>query len=218
MRSLPGTAVLCGRRQDEYTAPVRIFALETDITKVKKRYLSEGEREILTVHYHWMRFFYTAVRQLCIAAAVVVFGVLLARNGLPGGVATAIAVGIGFFAVVPRLVRSYLDWKYDFLVLTTDKVVIVDQSSIIRQRATPMNLENFASASSETQMLNLFPFGMLRLNLKEGTGENLCLMYVPDAENVAARIAEAVTYFQRRKDLRRYAHGEPMPEPPDGVA
>ncbi len=187
---------------------MRIFALETDITKLKQRYLSLDEREILTVHYHWMRFCYTAIRQTVIAAVLVVLGVLLAENGIPVPIAAGIAVAIGFFAVVPRLVRSFLDWKYDVLILTTDKVIVVDQSSIMHQRATQMNLENFASASSETQFLNIFPFGMVRLHLKEGTGDNLLLPYVPDAESVAARIAEAVTYFQRRKDLRRYANGE----------
>jgi hypothetical protein len=97
------------------------------------------------------------------------------------------------------LVRAFIDWKYDFILLTTDKLIIVDQSSLFRKSITPISLENLGDVVSQTQWLNLFNFGIIQFALKEGTGE-VKLKFMPDADALVAKIAEQITLYQRRKD------------------
>ncbi|OGJ60435.1 hypothetical protein A3A67_02920 [Candidatus Peribacteria bacterium RIFCSPLOWO2_01_FULL_51_18] len=183
---------------------MRIFALETDTEKFKKNFLASGEQVLVMVRYHGFRFFITAFWMGILTALIVA-----AAAGLIYLDASAWMVISGAFvtwlvAVFPRLTVAFIDWKYDFTFVTTDKAVLVDQSSIFRTRVTPINLENFASVSTETQYMNLFSFGKLVFHLKSGIGTDMVLPYTLNAGQVAAQIANIVTEYQRRKDLRRY--------------
>jgi len=183
---------------------MHIFALETDIGKLKARFLSEEEREICMVFFHGFRFFLSVLRLTLwtFLIAGIAMGLGFAGIALPWVVLGAFVVWL--VSVALPLLRAYLDWRYDFILITTDKVIVVDQSSLFHQKVTPMNLESFANVSAETQFWNLFPFGILHCNLKEGVGSGLNLCYIPHAHDVASRISDAITTFQRRKDLRRY--------------
>ncbi len=183
---------------------MHIFALETDIEKIKKRFLSAEEQEIQTVFFHGFRFFLAVLRDVLYTFLIVAITVGLGYAGLPLSWLVPLACVAWLLLVFRSLLRAYLDWQYDFILITTDKVIVVDQSSLFHQKITPMNLENFASASAETQFWNLFPFGILHFNLKEGTGNGVNLRYIPHAHDVASCIADTITTFQRRKDLRRY--------------
>ncbi|MDD4319586.1 MAG: hypothetical protein PHW10_04670 [Candidatus Peribacteraceae bacterium] len=185
---------------------MRIFALETNTEKFKRNFLAEGEREVLTVRYHGVRFFLSAAWMGVFSLILATIAVGIWYAGVPGWIVAVIASLLWLALVFPRLLTAYIDWRYDFAFVTTDKVVIVDQSSVFHLRITPINLENFASVSTETQFFNLFPFGKLRFHLKSGLGEDLALPYIANADGVAAQIANVVTEYQRRKDLRR--HGE----------
>jgi hypothetical protein len=183
---------------------MQIFALETDIGKLTKRFLSSEETVVRTVHYHWLPFFFACLKNFLFTAVIVALMVGAVALGLP---AVWVAVVIGavwvVFVFFP-LLRSYIDWRYDCFIVTSDKIIIVDQSSIFRQKVTPINFENFAKASAETQFWNIFPFGRVNLDLEEGAEQPLVLRYIPDAQGVASTISDTVTQFQRRKDLRRY--------------
>ena len=189
---------------------MQIFALETDIDKLKKRFLSAEETEVKTVHYHWFPFFLSALRGLLITVAIV--AVAIGADMLSLQLLWTMIVGAAVWLVFVffPLMRAFIDWRYDCIIVTSDKVIVIDQSSIFRQKVTPINLESFANASAETQFLNLFSFGMLLLDLKEGAEGMLTLRYIPDAQGVASMISDTITQFQRRKDLRRY--GEPYEE------
>jgi hypothetical protein len=183
---------------------VLIFALETDVGKLKQRFLSAEESEIRTVHFHGFRFFLAIINDILAALLIggAVYGLLYA--GVPMEWVISVAAIFAFFLVFLPFLRAYIDWRYDFVLVTTDKVIIVDQSSLFRQKVTPINLENVASASAETQFWNLFPFGILQLNLKEGRETPITLRYIPDVQGVVSALSDAITRFQRRKDLRRY--------------
>lgn len=186
---------------------MRIFALETDREKLRRRFLSEGEREIRTISFHGFRFFLRMLWDIFWAIIVILFVLGVSSVGLPLSW-VAIAAGIPWFLFMfASLLKAYIDWRYDFILITTDKVIVVDQSSLFHQKVTPMNLENFASVSAETQFWNLFPFGILHFNLKEGAGNGVKLRYIPHVHDAASVISDAITTFQRRKDLRRYGGG-----------
>lgn len=183
---------------------MHIFALETDIEKLKKRFLSSEEREIRTVSYHGFRFLASLFRDVILTIVIIASVIGLSFTDVPKLWIIPTAIVLWIFLVFRSLLRSYIDWKYDFILITTDKVIMVDQSSIFRQKITPMNLENFASASAETQFMNLFSFGILHFSLKEGVGEEVKLRYIPNAQDTAACLSDTITTFQRRKDLRRH--------------
>jgi hypothetical protein len=193
---------------------MQIFALETDIGKLTKRFLSSEETVVRTVHYHWFPFFLACLKNFLftlIAVALIVGAVTI---DLPVLWASVVVGAAWMVFVFFPLLRAYIDWKYDCVIVTSDKLIVVDQSSIFRQKVTPINFESFANASAETQFWNIFPFGRVNLDLEEGAGEPLVLRYIPDAQGVASTISDTVTQFQRRKDLRRY--GEPYEEPRGG--
>lgn len=176
---------------------MRIFALETDREKLKRRFLSADEHEILTVRYHVLLFLFRAGVQLIVTAGIVALGIGGVYVGLPpGGVFIALFL-LWLFTSFKSVLQAFIDWQFDFLLVTNDKVVIVNQTTIIRQEVRQMHLENFASVTASTQFLNIFPFGMVCFDLKEGTGVKLCLRYIPDAENVAAIVSDTVEGFQR---------------------
>ncbi len=187
---------------------MRFFALETDTAKIKQSFLSQDEQEKMTVRYHGFRFFMTFIRNAFFTLIFLAVGIGLGYVGLPSFWLLVIVGSAWLIFIFIPLLKAYLDWRYDFILITTDKVIVVDQSSVFHRKVTPINLENFASVSVETQFWNLFPFGKLYFSLKEGTGDSVRLQYVPNVDQVAAGISDCITIFQRRKDLQR--HGAPM--------
>ena len=186
---------------------MRIFALETDIGKLKQRFLSSEEREIQTVFFHGFRFFFVVLKDVLWTLLLIAIAVAAGYAGLALEWLIPGALLLWLFFTFRTLLRAYIDWRYDFLLITTDKMIVVDQSSLFHQKVTPMNLENIASVSAETQFWNLFPFGILHFNLKEGTGNGVNFRYIPHAHDVASGISDSITTFQRRKDLRRCGAG-----------
>jgi hypothetical protein len=177
---------------------MKILALETDIEKLNKGFLSAAEEQIIMVRFHGIRFVFALCKTLAFTAIIVA----LAIGGWYATVPTEWLWAIGVVAWVVAagvpLLRSFIDWKFDELVLTTDKIVIVDQSSLIRQVIREMNLENIASVETRTQFWGILPIGKLNFNLKEGTGEEVTLPYIPQAQRVCSIISDALVKFQRR--------------------
>lgn len=192
---------------------MRILALDTDIEGIKRRFLSINEQEILTVFRHGFFFFLSIVYQIFLTVALIAAGIGLRAIDLPWEISLwwiiAAIVIAWMFLAFPTVLKAFLDWKFDFIFVTTEKVVIVDQSSLFHQKITPMHLENFASVTAATQFWNLFSFGALHFQLKEGIGEDITTKYIPHARDVAAKISDTVTLYQRR-----FMEQQPTTTPP----
>lgn len=180
---------------------MKIFALETDSEKVKAGFRALGEQEIFTATPHVWRFLFSIAWDVLITIGLLI----LASIGLWMGFLPVIDI-LGLFSllwfifVFFSLIEAYLNWRYDFLFLTTDKLVIVDQQSIFRKSITPINLENLGDVMAETQWLNLFGFGIVRITLKEGHSGDIVLRFMPEADKLVAKISQQITLYQRRKD------------------
>lgn len=184
---------------------MQLLALETNIEVLKRRFLSAEEKEIATVRFHGFRFFMLFLRDIVYTLIIVGVAWALEFAGVPPLWINATAIIVWFLFVFVPLLKAFLDWRFDFLLITTDKVVIVDQSSIYHQKVTPINLENFASVTAETQYGNIFPFGILHFNLKEGHGRGISLRFIPHAHDVSSIISDIIIQFQRRIDFRRHS-------------
>ncbi len=180
---------------------MKIFALETDGEKARRQVVPDTERVLLEVYHHGFLFslrflvfaFYTALIMLAAALAIFV--------GLPWPIVTGAACLFWLFFILGKLIAAYVDWKFDTLIVTDQKVVISNQTSIFHVETRQMHLENIASVTCSTQMLNLFPFGRICFDLKEGTGQRICLKFIPRAAEVATQIAAIVTQYQQKRTV-----------------
>jgi hypothetical protein len=183
---------------------MHFFALDTRIAeKIRQRYCTEGEEEVLLTRYHWMSFLFRSVRETFITVALFTVIFFAWEYQWPMYEIIGFAAAIWIIFVFFHILRDYIDWRYDMILLTTEKMVLVDQTSFIRHEEKPIHLENVGGVSSSTQFLNLFPFGTLILHLKEGLGgDAVTLRYVPDAQHVASLISDVVTKYQRKGHLQ----------------
>lgn len=181
---------------------MRIFALDTDLHRVKNRFLAAGENEIFTVKPHVFGFLVRSVWHFIITFILIVVAAYTYQLGFFSmGEALLFFFASWMIFVFFGLIEAYIDWKYDFIFLTTDKLIIVDQMSLFRKSITPINLENLGDVVAQTQWLNLFNFGIIHFALKEGSGPEIILKFMPHADTIVAKISEQITLYQRRKDF-----------------
>lgn len=181
---------------------MRIFALETNNEKACKEILLDGECTHVRVQYHWLlfaaRIFPSVIAALIIAIAYAIptyiYGSAFALHW-----AALIAVFLMLFVMVLLpVLRSWIDWRYDGIILTDRRLLILNQTSIFKEDNRKMDLENVASVRAITQYWNIFPFGKLHIDLKEGVGRSIILPFVPNAANIAKRISQCVCDNQSR--------------------
>ncbi|TSC58438.1 MAG: hypothetical protein Greene041619_662 [Candidatus Peregrinibacteria bacterium Greene0416_19] len=178
---------------------MRLFALETDTGKLCESLLADQECPMLTVRFHGFLFFLRFVVAMLLTLLLAGIAVVASEVGLPLLWAIGLAFVLWFVAIFFRLLKAYIDWKFDLLFVTDEKIVLVNQTSIVHRIVRQMNLENLASVHAETQYWNLLPFGIVCFDLKEGTGQKMCLKYIPEAERVAKVVGEVLVQFQRRQ-------------------
>ncbi|MEQ1849929.1 MAG: hypothetical protein ABL890_05075 [Candidatus Peribacteraceae bacterium] len=180
---------------------MQLFALQTDVSKTKQSFLAPGESEIFLVHRHFMSFIVQVIWQVILTFLLLAFFSYMAVIGIISPLFATIAFFFGWCSfVLFGLMRAFLDWRFDFMFLTTDKLVILDQTSLFRKTITPINLENLGDVVSETQWLNLFKFGIIRFGLKEGKGQEIRMKFIPNADTLVSMISQQITLYQRRKD------------------
>ncbi len=182
---------------------MRIFALETDKEKLKRSFCGPDEKIVCVVHCHGFLFAMKAIVASFWTAIVIAIVIAGASFGLPAGILTGVAAIVWLILIVHPLFRSFIDWKFDLLILTNGKLVIIDQSSIFRQQVRQMNLENIASVNVETQFGNIFPFGSLCFDLKEGLGDRMCLKYIPSVHDISANISDALMEYAKPQMLSK---------------
>lgn len=178
---------------------VKLFALQTDIELLKQRFITPDETVLHTAHYHGFLFIVRSMRSFLFTLLILAAGGAAAYFGTPWRWVIGAAIVLWFVIAFFPMVSAYIDWKYDFLLITSEKIVAVIQGSVFRREIRQMNLDNIASVRAQTQMLNIFPFGILCIDLKEGMGQQYCLPYIRESALTASIITDAVTQFQRRK-------------------
>ena len=177
---------------------MRIFALETDVEKIKNRFVSRGESIMHMTHYHGASFFFASIREIFVTMILLVIGIVAWFMNAPMGLMVMALILIWVFFVFFSGLKAYIDWCYDLIIVTTDKIILVDQTSIFKQKVNPIHIENVGSVTSLTQFWDIFNFGIVEINLKEGEGGGkIILRYVPGARDTAAKIADSVTNYQR---------------------
>ncbi len=177
---------------------MRIFALETNRQKLLETLLAPDETVLLDSRFHWIRFVPGVLRFLIVTALAVAAVEWYSAIALPPSTPWLILL-VWFVIGAWPFLNTLIDWTQDAVIVTSEEVVIVDQNTVFRRKIRQMTLENLASVSDETQWGNVFRFGRLVFDLKEGTGEHVRLPYVPHVDHVAAVISDAIVAFHRRE-------------------
>lgn len=176
---------------------MHILALETNRDKLIHSHIGAGEHLVLAIGFHWLRFFVHCILSLLYTGILLAIGIGIGAAGAPSGSIFWGMLIIWIILIGWPLFRRFVDWKYDILIVTSDTIVFVDQSSLIKRHVRQMNLENIAAVESITQYWGIFPFGKVSFNLKEGLGGALILTYIPQAARVASIITEVMVKFER---------------------
>ncbi len=183
---------------------MRIFALQTDANEVKKRFCHEGERVVYMTYFHGLSFFFAIIREILITLAFMTLAIFAIQFEWFLEWSLPVLAFLWLVLVALNVLKAYIDWFFDFIMVTTDKVIMLDQSSIFKQVVRPIHVENIGGISTATQFWDIFPFGELTINLKEGLGgDKITLKYVPRVREVAGAISEVVTRYQRHSASSR---------------
>ncbi len=194
---------------------MRIFALETDTGKILRKFCHEGEQVLHETRYHGLSFFFAIMRDLGITILAFAGAAVAISYGLPVLWTLLIIFLLWFFFAFLNILKAYIDWVFDRIIITTDKIILIDQTSIFKHEIKPLHIENIGGISNRTQFWNVFPLGTLQIHLKEGMGgDDITLKYVPNAEEVASKMSDAITRYQRWKQVRE----ESPPPPTDAPA
>ena len=177
---------------------MQIFALQTNREKTKNALLSNGEELLFTVRYSRFIYVLGIIPQLFLTAVLIGIGVLFfLYEPLYAQWALLVLICVWTLFILLPIIYKYLHWFYSFVLITKERIVVVDQVSLVHRKETELSLENFAGVSSETQFWNIFPFGILHFTMREGNEQLAPLHYVTDVDKVAKEISDVVTSFQR---------------------
>lgn len=179
---------------------MKLLALEANARKIKKRFMVEGEEELLSSTRHVFAFL---LPLLWISPLTVLFIVAWGAGlafGLDFLLITIILYAWLLFALVMAM-NGFIEWRYNFLVVTTEKLVIVDHRFIFSQIIRPVPLENVATLDSGSQYLGIGNCGYVNLHLsevKQGTNTELRLDRLPKPDVIAGIIENARTLKSQR--------------------
>jgi Bacterial PH domain len=171
---------------------MHIFALETDLGKLKQSVMGKRDEEVMTIRRHWLPVAFVMARDVLLGSMLIVIGVLLNLSGA----AVALMAILWLVWTVSGLLRAFIDLRFTFLFLTREKIVIVRQH-LFRRRMMPITLNNIQSVEVESQYWDLLGFGKLHIFLRD-TGEILSFSYVSEPSRVAKRLTNVVSLYNQR--------------------
>ena len=176
---------------------MKFLALQTDIHALRKQFIPEGEHEIMTVAKHPIVFFaafiwYTILFIIMSSLRLVTFFYVSDATGLM--IIDVLSV-IVFLLYLYQLIKAYVAWRYNFLIITSDKIVIVEHQSFLRQDVNTVHLENIKRSHAESQFFGIFRCGIVEIRLDEqigATAQVILLRYIPAADTVVSAIENAI--------------------------
>jgi hypothetical protein len=183
---------------------MHLFALETDLEKIKRSLMGSREDEMMTVHRHWLPLWFTLAREILLFVALMALLFFFSA----GPLIVVIVIIAWVLWAAGALLREYIELRYTFLFLTREKVVIVRQH-LLRRRLLPITLNNIQSVEVQSQYWDLFGFGRIHIHLRD-SGQVLTFSYVPDSARVAKKMTNIVSMYNQRIGLDHMLRPAPV--------
>lgn len=181
---------------------MRLLALQTNVAKMKKQFIAEGEEELLCSRRHIFSFLFPMLLVIFLTIGVVaacIASVSLNNAYLPFVLFILVLWGIFFFY---QMAKALIAWRYNFLIVTTEKIVIVNHKSFFHQEIHPIHIENILSTRTESQYFGIGNCGTLFINLEEkvdgGNSQHICVPTLPKPAVIGGMIENAVVLNKQR--------------------
>lgn len=172
---------------------MRFLALEANIRKLKQRFIVEGEEELLATTRHAFAFILPLLWIVPAAGLAIALWVQGMRMGFDFVVITGVLYAALAF-LLAMAIHAFIEWRYNFVVVTTEKVVVVDHRFVFSQVIRPIPLDTIATTDTGSQYLGLGNCGYVNLHLSEvlqGTNKEIRLDRLPKPDVIAGIIENA---------------------------
>ncbi|MDD5054789.1 MAG: hypothetical protein PHZ00_00805 [Candidatus Peribacteraceae bacterium] len=180
---------------------MRFLALETSIGKMKKEFIAEGEKELLISIHHMFSFLLPAAGMFLVTFGVfVVYISLITLNStlFPFFVPSLF---LWLFFCIYKMLKYFINWRYNYFFVTTEKVIIVNHVFFIKQKIHPIHLEDIRSMRTESQFFGIGHCGTLFLSLNEkteGSSDLIRIRYLPKPDVIMGVIEKATVLKMQR--------------------
>lgn len=183
---------------------MKFLALQTDVELLKKQFIPEGEHEIVTVTKHPIKFF-VELFEVTVGAFVFSSILFLALLTIDNSIGLSIRYSLYVLLLLTyayQILKSYIAWRYNFLIVTSEKIIIINQRSFLHQDMNSIHLDNIRSSRFESQFFGIFRCGVVSIDLHElegGSTQMLTLPYIPAPDTVASAIEHGIFLKEQRK-------------------
>ena len=178
---------------------MKFLALETNPRKLSEPFVVEGEKELLVTSHHFFLFFTRMILAGIITLLAIGLGVL-AATFLPLLVTTIWILVWGCYFLL-QFLRHFVAWRYNFLIVTSDKIVLVEHRMFFHQAITPIHLTDIFSTAIESQYWGIVRCGSLRIAFKElaaGKRKELVVSHLPNPGGIAGIIDNAIVLTEQK--------------------
>ncbi len=173
---------------------MRFLALEANTRKLKRQFIADGEEELLSTTRHVFAFLVPMLWIIPVGVlALGTWTIGVAEGWLDPVLFTALLYLV-FLILFVFALRAFINWRYNIVVITTEKIVVIMHDFVFKQTVTPYNLDGVGSASAGTRYLGLGNCGYVDLYLsavQSGTSVTVRLELLPKPSVVAGAIESA---------------------------
>ncbi len=186
---------------------MRFLALQTDVNVLKKQFILQDEQEILTTTHHPFVFLFPAFGTTLIALPLIALigYAFVAAPSTNLELLTGITLLIAMLVYGYLLFKWYIDWCYNFLIVTTDKIIVITHMSIFYQHVNPIHLDNLMSVKCESRFLGVWHCGLLHITLREkqkgGPNVDVVVHYIHKPETIASAIEHGMSLLQQKSQI-----------------
>jgi len=180
---------------------MRFLALETDYEKLKKQFIGEGEEELLSSIHHVFSFLIPMMWIFPLTVVLMVAAAVGVAQGVVNALVAALLLFAWLFVAFFLMLNAFIRWCYNFLIITTEKIVIVHQHFLFSQKIHPIHIEAITSIQSASQFLGIGHCGILHITLAESIGATnaqIDIPYLPKPDVIVGIIEHANTLKKQR--------------------
>lgn len=180
---------------------MRFLALETSIGKMKRQFIAQGEKELLVSTHHVFSFLFPAAGIFLLTCVVIVVYVTLLT--LDSRVFLFLVPSLCFWILFCsyKMLKALIDWRYNYLFVTTEKVVVINHISFFHQNIHPIHIEDIKSIRTESQFFGVGHCGTLFISLEEkvqGSSDQVRISYLPKPD-VIMGVIESATVLKKQR-------------------
>ncbi len=195
-------------------------------------WMRKDEWPVFVVQRHYARLIRKAAPPLVLFAILMIFFPMLLTSGTSTGQIAALIMAIPLIGLVALAGWHYLNWRDDYFVLTTQRVVHIEKVVFLREHFEESSLENVEDIYEVRAGLlsNLMNYGNLVLQTAGETVE-IDMDYVSNPVYLSEMISREIERSRVRDVLRAQGairdvlsdrlrikespHPEPLPAPPE---